>query len=210
VERSDGAGEDGGRDEGTDGGGYDEAGVDGMLLAAGGAGAAGAALAGPDPSDATGVGNCTRWAKAGNEAKAHHTAARPQTILAVFTTLPFAAWRGRDEIGTAEKDAFNTQEPPRGQDRFATVRTRPPHVWRVMGVKFCPVGAFDNSPAAYCWDGKARIHPSSPVGTLERNHSRFNRPYGTEMSITFFQPGDKSPGYFQPTLRVERLAGISQ
>ncbi len=143
VERSDGAGEDGGRDEGTDdggtddggtddggtdGGGYDEAGADGMLLAAG------AALADPDPSDATGVGNCTRWAKAGNEAKAHHTAARPQTILAVFTTLPFAAWRGRDEIGTAEKDAFNTQEPPRGQDRFATVRTRPPHVWRVVGV----------------------------------------------------------------------------
>jgi len=127
AERNDGAGEDGGRDEGiddggTDGGGYDVAGADCMLLAAGGAGAAGAALAGEDASDATGVGNCTRWANAGNEAKAHHTAARPQTILAVFTTLPFAAWRGRDEIGTAEKDAFNTQEPPRGQDRFATAK----------------------------------------------------------------------------------------
>ena len=75
---------------------------------------------------ARGVANCTRWAKAGKEAMAHHAAARPQIILAVFTTLPFVPGRGRDETGMVDKDRFNTQEPRRGQERFVVARLPPP------------------------------------------------------------------------------------
>ena len=84
---------------------------------------AGAPLVAAEASaDVTGVGNCTRWANASPQASAHHTAARPQTIRAVFTTFPFAGWSGCDEIRRAEKDAFHTKPLRAGQERFAQER----------------------------------------------------------------------------------------
>ena len=53
----------------------------------------------------------------------------------------------------------------------------------------------------------ATICPASPVGTAEIERQRFNRPYGTNAIGPVSLPGDKSPGYFQPTLRVEIPAG---
>jgi hypothetical protein len=46
------------------------------------------------------------------------------------------------------------------------------------------------------------------VGQLDR--SPVDRPYGMEKGIAFFNPGDKSLGYFQPILRVESLAETSR
>jgi hypothetical protein len=68
----------------------------------------------------SGVANCTRWASAGNAAKANATAARQQTIRAVLTRLPFAATR-RD-YGGAKKPVFNTKGRPAGQERLAVTR----------------------------------------------------------------------------------------
>ena len=54
------------------------------------------------------------------------------------------------------------------------------------------------------------MHPLlRPVGTIERNHLRFDRPYGTEKGIVYFHPSDESLGYFQPTLRVESFADVT-
>ena len=43
---------------------------------------------------ASGVANCTRWANAGQQAKAHSTAASSQTIRVVFTTTPPCSFEG--------------------------------------------------------------------------------------------------------------------
>ena len=47
-----------------------------------------------DGTWASGVANCTRWANAGQQAKAHSTAASPQTIRVVFTTTPPCSFEG--------------------------------------------------------------------------------------------------------------------
>ena len=67
--------------------------------------------------DSSGVANCTRWANA-TGAKAHDRAVRPQTILMVFTTFPFSAWRGREGMRLTDEDAFNTKGHSPGQGRF--------------------------------------------------------------------------------------------
>ena len=66
----------------------------------------------------TGVANCTRWAKAGAEAKTDNTAARPQISFAVFTPFPFATKRGDAAREVDDKDAFNTKGCAAGQERL--------------------------------------------------------------------------------------------
>jgi hypothetical protein len=79
-------------DDGVETAGVDAAGAGteygedaGALLAAGGGADVPVAAEG---TWARGVANCTRWAKAAGAATDHHTAARPQIIVAVFTHSP--------------------------------------------------------------------------------------------------------------------------
>ena len=85
---SDGGAEEGGVDTDGAGIGYGDGVGGGTLAAAGGVENVEASLAGALGCDATGVANCTRWAKAGIKATHHHATARPQIILAVFTHSP--------------------------------------------------------------------------------------------------------------------------
>jgi hypothetical protein len=104
-------------DDGVETAGVDAAGAGteygedaGALLAAGGGADVPVAAEG---TWARGVANCTRWAKAAGAATDHHTAARPQIIVAVFTHSPFQlggeATRGRGPLWARHSTGWMTR-----------------------------------------------------------------------------------------------------